>query len=170
MGLCQRYAQHSTITLKFRKMNKYTIVILSAITFWQCKSEEGTTKTRPANSDTTVVEVTLPLVAENNGKISAIAAVINGAEAKPSFKTGGVIAKTMVSEGQNVKKGQLLARLNLAEIDAQLSQANEAANKAERDLTRARRLLADSVATLEQVQNASTALEVAKKNRGHPEF
>ena len=144
-------------------MNKYTIVFLSAITLLQCKSEEGTTKMRPANSDTTVVEVTLPQLGENSGKITAIAAVINGAEAKPSFKTGGVIANTLVSEGQNVKKGQLLARLNLAEIDAQLSQANEAAKKAERDLSRARRLLADSVATLEQVQNATTALEVAKK-------
>ena len=144
-------------------MNKYTIIILSALIFWQCQSKEGTTKTRPAISDTTVVEVTQPFVGENSGSISAIAAVINGAEAKPSFKTGGVISNTLVSEGQNVKKGQLLARLNLSEIDAQLAQATEAANKAERDLLRAKRLLADSVATLEQVQNATTALEVAKK-------
>lgn len=144
-------------------MKKYTLFIGISFLLWQCRTEENVTKSKPANLDTTVVEVTRPLNFENSGLTTAIAAVINGAEAKPSFKTGGVISKTLVSEGQNVKKGQLLARLNLSEIDAQLAQANEAMGKAERDLGRAKRLLADSVATLEQVQNATTALEVAKK-------
>ncbi|MCB0689989.1 MAG: efflux RND transporter periplasmic adaptor subunit [Saprospiraceae bacterium] len=90
--------------------------------------------------------------------------VINKTEAKPSFKTGGVVANTNFREGDRVTAGQILATLMLDEIDAQVQQAKEAVNKAERDLERANNLHADSVATLEQVQNAGTALSVAQKN------
>src|SRR5262245_50620066 len=67
-----------------------------------------------------------------------------------SFKIGGVVAQILVDEGQAVRKGQTLASLELAEIDASVTRARSAAEKAERDLARARRLYADSVATLEQ--------------------
>jgi membrane fusion protein, multidrug efflux system len=82
-------------------------------------------------------------------------------EIKLSFKTGGIIQSIVVDEGQTVKKGQLLASLNLTEINAQVSQAEQAFEKAQRDYTRAQNLFADSAATREQVQNASTGLEVA---------
>ena len=39
-------------------------------------------------------------------------------EAKLSFKTGGIIAQVLVREGQKVRKGQLLAKLTLDEIQA----------------------------------------------------
>lgn len=82
-------------------------------------------------------------------------------EVKLSFKTGGIIQAIAVEEGQTVKKGQLLASLNLTEINAQVSQAEQSYNKALRDLDRAQNLYADSAATKEQVQNAGTALEVS---------
>jgi RND family efflux transporter MFP subunit len=84
-------------------------------------------------------------------------------EARPSFKTGGVIGKTYVKEGDRVRKGQLLARLIMTEIEAQATQAKFAVEKAERDLTRAQNLYNDSIATLEQLQNATTAVDMAKK-------
>jgi len=85
-------------------------------------------------------------------------------EARLSFKTGGIIEKIFVKEGQNVRKGQLLATLNLTEINAQVQQASESVQKAERDLKRVSNLYRDSVATLEQVQNLTTALSVAKQS------
>ena len=85
-------------------------------------------------------------------------------EARLSFKTGGIIEKIFVKEGQNVRKGQLLATLNLTEINAQVQQASESVQKAERDLKRVTNLYRDSVATLEQVQNLTTALSVAKQS------
>lgn len=78
------------------------------------------------------------------------------------FKVGGVIARVLVHEGETVRRGQLLATLNPAEIDAGVRQAESAAEKAERDLARARRLYADSVVTLSQLQDAETAAEVAR--------
>lgn len=85
-------------------------------------------------------------------------------ESRLSFKTGGIIERILVDEGQNVKSGQLLAELNLEEINSQVSQAGLVLEKARRDYRRAENLYKDSVATLEQFENAGTALEVARAN------
>ncbi len=84
------------------------------------------------------------------------------AESKLSFKIGGIIDRIVVSEGQSVRRGQLLATLKLAEINAQVHQAQNAFDKAARDLQRVQNLYRDSVATLEQFQDATTGYEVAK--------
>lgn len=81
---------------------------------------------------------------------------------KLSFKTGGIIEQIQVDEGSKVKKGQLLARLNMREIDARVQQARSAFEKAQRDFERVERLYKDSVATFEQFQNAQTGLNIAK--------
>ncbi|MFA8298968.1 MAG: efflux RND transporter periplasmic adaptor subunit [Hyphomicrobiales bacterium] len=85
-------------------------------------------------------------------------------ELKLSFKTGGLIKYIWVKEGQFVKKGTLLAQLDLQEIKAYNQQARLGLDKAQRDYERARNLYNDSVATLEQLQNAHTALKAAKSN------
>jgi len=79
-----------------------------------------------------------------------------------SFKVGGVVARVLVDEGEHVREGQLLASLDFGEIDPAVTRARAAAEKAERDLGRAQRLYADSVATREQVENAETARDAAK--------
>jgi RND family efflux transporter MFP subunit len=84
------------------------------------------------------------------------------AESKLSFKIGGIIDRIVVNEGQSVRQGQLLATLKLAEINAQVHQAQNAFDKAGRDLQRVQNLYRDSVATLEQFQDATTGHEVAK--------
>ena len=91
-------------------------------------------------------------------------------EARLSFKTGGIIDKIYVQEGQKVNRGQLLATLNLTEINAQVSQARQSYEKADRDLQRVKNLYADTAATLEQFQNATTAHEVAKQNLNIAQF
>ena len=85
-------------------------------------------------------------------------------EARLSFKIGGVIEKIFVKEGDRIRKGQLLATLKSAEISAQVQQVQLAVEKAQRDYQRADNLFKDSVATLEQLQNARTGVEIAKQN------
>lgn len=80
-----------------------------------------------------------------------------------SFKTGGIVSSVLVKEGDKISKGQLLAKLDLTEISAQVSQAQLGFEKAQRDFNRAENLYKDSVATLEQYQNAKTGLEIAKQ-------
>lgn len=86
-------------------------------------------------------------------------------EIRLSFKTGGIIKSLYADEGSHVRRGDLLAILEMPEIEAQVSQAENGYEKSLRDYQRARNLYTDSVATLEQLQNAETALNVAKAIR-----
>ncbi len=91
-------------------------------------------------------------------------------ETQLSFKTGGIVQRVYVKEGDAVKKGQILATLNLTEVNAFTEQTKLAYQKAQRDFERATNLYKDSVATLEQMQNAKTALDVAKQQYGNAGF
>ena len=57
-------------------------------------------------------------------------------ESKLSFKIGGVIQAIYVNQGQNIRKGQLLATLDKKEINAQVASAKANFEKWERDLKR----------------------------------
>ena len=80
-------------------------------------------------------------------------------EYKLSFKTSGIIDLINVDEGQRVREGGIIASLKLEEVNAKAAQAKSSAEKAKRDYERTQALYADSVATLEQLQNARTQLE-----------
>jgi|WetSurSiteA1Bulk_404760.scaffolds.fasta_scaffold00773_3 membrane fusion protein, multidrug efflux system len=97
-----------------------------------------------------------------NLPVTSSGIVVPSQEIKLSFKTGGIIARINVEEGTRVNKGEVLATLNLSEIEAQVNQVTNAYEKSIRDYNRARNLYADSVVTLEQLQNAETAMNVGK--------
>jgi len=107
-------------------------------------------------------------VAEVTKRDFASSLVVSGTitsetEARLSFKTGGIIDHMSVRDGDHVRRGQLLATLNPTEINAQVEQAQEGLDKAQRDLIRARDLAAQGVATQEQLDNATTAFSVARQ-------
>ncbi len=79
-----------------------------------------------------------------------------------AFKIGGVVARVLVDQGATVHKGQVLAALDLREIDALVDKARVGVDKAERDAARVKRLATDSVATLTQAQDAQSALDAAR--------
>lgn len=82
-------------------------------------------------------------------------------EAELAFKVGGIVESVSVRVGDRVRAGQVLATLRLDEIDAQLTLAHAAQAKARRDYERAQALQAEKVATVENLQDARTALESA---------
>jgi RND family efflux transporter MFP subunit len=84
---------------------------------------------------------------------------------KLSFKTGGIIKKIYVNEGDRVKRGARLASLDLEEVQARVGQAENGYDKAARDLKRVENLYKDNAATLEQLQNVRTAFDIAESNR-----
>jgi RND family efflux transporter MFP subunit len=80
-----------------------------------------------------------------------------------SFKTGGIINQILVKEGDAVRRGQLVATLNLTEINSQVQQVKYNYEKALRDYNRYSNLYRDSVTTLEQLQNTKSALDIAQQ-------
>lgn len=111
-----------------------------------------------------VVQKELPIPIFTSGQLFPKSMV------KLSFKTGGIIGKLYVEEGQTVRKNQLLAILDLSEIDARYKQAKNAWMKAERDLKRVENLYKDKAATLEQRQDVQTAFEIAASNLNIAQF
>lgn len=145
---------------------KFPFSIFILIFLFSCGEKESQPEELKTKNNSSAITVRTASVEKENISLSikAIGQVTSDSEAKPAFKTGGVIAKMYAEEGSYVKKGQLLASLDLTEINAQVQQATEAVNKSKRDLERAQNLYADSVATLENVQDATTGLKVAEEN------
>lgn len=115
------------------------------------------------SQDTIPVKI-IPLKIEDaSHAISASGQFTTNDETLLSFKNGGIINKIYVKEGDAVRQGQLLASVKQTEITAQVQQVTLSYQKAERDYNRASKLFADSVDTQEHMQNAKTALEVAKQ-------
>ncbi|HFA47406.1 MAG TPA: efflux RND transporter periplasmic adaptor subunit, partial [Bacteroidetes bacterium] len=143
---------------------KYPFIIFCFFLF-SCGEQPSDTNVEEPNGGS-AIPVRLAEVERENVVLSvrATGQVMSNGEARPSFKTGGIIAKMYVKEGQWVKKGQKLAKLDLTEINARTQQAKEAVAKAKRDLQRTENLYADKVATLENLQDARTALKMAEQN------
>jgi len=94
----------------------------------------------------------------------AVGALAPRDEIRLAFKVGGVVDSVSVESGDIVRKGQVLAELKRAEVDASVAQAAEGVEKSRRDLERARQLRLDEVATEEQVQDLTTAYNVARSS------
>lgn len=149
------------------------LIISVFLAFTSCSENESReTASVPAEKPSDVFYVrTAPVAMSSLDDVIHVTGIVQSdTEAKPSFKTGGVIARTYVKEGDLVRKGQLLAQLDMTEIEAQATQAKFAVEKAIRDRQRVENLYRDSIATLEQYQNAGTAVDMAKKTLQIAEF
>jgi len=127
-------------------------------------------KSIPAADDAIPVKIISLNKSNVNGVIHASGQFTTDDETILSFKTGGIINKVYVKEGDPIRKGQLLATLDLTEINALVNQAQIAQDKATRDFKRIENLLKDSVATLEQYQNVKTALDIAQQQLATARF
>ncbi len=118
------------------------------------------------------VNVTLEPVreVEYSETVTATGLLGTRSEMRLGFKTGGIIRKIYVNEGDDVKRGTVLAELDLSEIRAQVKQANIGLEKARRDLVRAENLYHDSVVTLEQYQDVQSAYELARTSKKVADF
>lgn len=139
--------------------------LLLSLLLISCNKKDETQQ-KTTETDEVLVPVSLTKVdqATRSESIVASGLVASSEEARLSFKIGGIIQKVYVTEGQKVSKGQLLASLNTTEIDAQVNQAKYGVEKSERDFKRVENMLKDTAATLEQMQNVTTALDIAKQN------
>ncbi|MGB0525262.1 MAG: efflux RND transporter periplasmic adaptor subunit [Flammeovirgaceae bacterium] len=150
--------------MKNLKLKDISFLVFGLFLIVACGKEKEQSSVQPSASKPINVKVINVKATNQPLPIISSGVLSSKSETKLSFKVGGIIEQIFVEEGQRVRKGQLLARLEQAEINARVRQAQSAVDKSERDLKRAQNLYADSVATLEQVQNAKTGLEVAASN------
>jgi RND family efflux transporter MFP subunit len=94
----------------------------------------------------------------------------NKDEIRLAFKVGGVFKRLVAAEGASVRKGQKLAEIEQAEVNAQVEQARQACEKAKRDVARGERLYADKVISLEQLQDLRTQAAMAEAALNSAEF
>lgn len=126
----------------------------------------------PPAESTAPIPVRVALPERRNAEPDIVLTGVLGAkeEIPLGFKIGGVVATVSAEAGDRVSEGQLLAALSLTEIEASVSAAREARDKARRDLGRVERLQRDSVTTLAQAEDARTGLEVAEAQLRAAEF
>ncbi|NIG54211.1 efflux RND transporter periplasmic adaptor subunit [Chitinophaga sp. Cy-1792] len=149
-------------------MKQYALLIVLSAALVSCGSKPEAAKT----DNSGIIPVKTMAIAAHSGAqvVHASGQFTTDDEVYLSFKTGGIISSILVKEGDPVHKGQLLATLNLTEINAQVQQATLAYEKAARDFQRTQNLFNDSVATLEQLQNSKTARELAKQQLSSAQF
>lgn len=157
--------QHFNILITLKHLAFGSVLLL----FFACK---GTHKREKAiiQQDTIPVKVISLVEADTDAEILTSGYFTTNDETILSFKNGGVISRIYVKEGDQITKGQLLASVNPTEIGSQVEQVQLSLHKAQRDYERANKLFNDSVATLEQLQNAKTALDVAKQQMQAAKF
>lgn len=140
----------------------YVAILLCTPLFYACNSSTPADQ-KSAAKDTIPVQVIALNQEHHNAPVTVSGEFTTDDEVVLSFKTGGIINSLLVKEGDPVRRGQLLATLNLTEINAQVQQAQLNREKAKRDYQRTKNLYTDSVATLEQLQNSKTALQLAEQ-------
>lgn len=149
-------------------MKLYILLLSGAIGFSACGAGSAASEI-PPQADIPVK--LLPLQSQSGSASIPVSGVFTtDDEVLLSFKTGGIIQRILVKEGDAIRQGQTVAILNPVEIDAQVQQAQLAFEKATRDHQRATNLYNDSVATLEQLQNAQTAKDIAQQQLKTAQF
>jgi HlyD family secretion protein len=109
------------------------------------------------------VNVIVVKKAEIQGKVHSPGTVQSKVPVMVSAKITGILEKLYADQGNYVKKGQLLAELDVAELRARAAAAEAAKNRARRDIDRAKADLLKAEANLVLAQsNYQRDLEVFK--------
>jgi len=146
--------------MKWERIAAVVIVLALAVGACGTGDKPATTTAAQPAAVRTVPAASVQVAAQTR----AVGALAPRDEIRLSFKVGGVVDSVSVESGDIVRKGQVLAELKSTEVDASVAQAAEGVEKSRRDLERARQLRLDEVATEEQVQDLTTAYNVARSS------
>lgn len=156
---------------------KYTVyIILFALSALANSCGEATSAVDHSPQPPREVRTAAAEVIDFRETITGAGRLADREEIRLSFKTGGIVHRILVNEGDPIRQGQKLATLELDEIQAEYRKAELGEEKAkidvenarlalrlaERDYRNAKGLYQDSVTTLEQLENAEVQLENAR--------
>ncbi len=156
----------ATTTRRSPAVHQTSVAVLMLVLLAACANDPDAPAHDVASASTRTAPVPVAVASpgENDSTawITATGTFGSRDEIPLAFKIGGVVTRMLVDEGASVQRGQILASLDLREIDAAVAKAQVAVDKAQRDQARVQRLAADSVATLAQLQDATSALDAAR--------
>ena len=148
-------------------MRTFALLVVSIASFGLVACDSTETETAPPPTPVAVATAhsgpAAPAI-RTNGVLA------NKDEFRLSFKVGGVIKRIAVREGDRVRQGQRLAEIEQTEVNAQVEQARQSYEKAQRDVERGDRLYADKVISLEQLEDLRTQRAVAEAALNAAEF
>ncbi|MHC4379344.1 MAG: biotin/lipoyl-binding protein, partial [Planctomycetota bacterium] len=101
----------------------FSLFILSVLTFQSCSDTKASSPDSNPSTPPRTVKVMPAQSIKYREAVKASGQLALAEEARLSFKTGGVIRKIHVREGQQVRAGQLLAEIETDEISARAQQA-----------------------------------------------
>jgi multidrug efflux system membrane fusion protein len=151
---------HTFITLM---LNAFAVLFLSTAIFSNAFADEDSLIT-PNAATAVTVEVVSVQYAEYAKAIRISGLLENKSEQSLGFKVPGLVSSVYVDEGQFVEEGQLLASLDLEEIDAEVAKSKSVLANAQRNLERFQSLQGQNALSIDQLQSAQTRVDVAQSD------
>lgn len=145
--------------------NRFIFISLLAfpLAFSACGTE---TQSQNPDQDSTKqripVEISAALTQDVSAYYSGTATLEAEGEALVMSRVGGLIAEVLVEEGDMVKAGQVLARLDDEKLRVELQRARVTLNKLEADMNRNKELFERNLISQEAFQNARFDYESQK--------
>lgn len=140
-------------------------LILAVLFLAACKPAE-----QPPPREATRVGVAVVTAGPAQPPVLTNGVITTREELKLSFKLAGIVRNVTVKEGQAVRAGQQLAVLELTEVDSQVEQARQLADKAARDQVRGARLRADGLISEQDLETLRTQAAVSRATLRSAEF
>lgn len=138
------------------------LILCCAILFNSCGNKQQKNASPQILSKVTVV---YPITETIQERLYSSGIITNSNEINLSFKNSGIVSAVYVQEGEYVSKGQLLAKIESTDLEAQLEQLSLKARETETDLKRYAKLLKDTIVTLQQYQQTQTQLQNIKSQQ-----
>jgi RND family efflux transporter MFP subunit len=140
------------------------LLIIYTLSLFSCGTKSEQSETTAIEKKPVPVKTSSVVRKQMALPIRAQGVLASAEESKLSFKTGGIVRTIYVKEGQYVRKNQILAQLDLSEVNSRVERARAAFEKADRDLNRMKNLYEEKVVTLETYENAATAYDLAESD------
>ena len=141
------------------------VVTLTSLLLAACRPPEP-----PAAKEITRVATALVTAGPAQPAVNTSGFITTREELKLSFKVAGIVRNVAVKEGQAVRAGQQLAVLELTEVDSQVEQARQLAEKAARDQVRGAKLRADGLISEQDLETLRTQAAVSQATLRSAEF
>ncbi len=141
------------------------LLILAALLLAACRPAE-----QPAAKEITRAATAIVTAGPAQPAVNTNGFITTREELKLSFKVAGIVRNVAVKEGQAVRAGQQLAILELTEVDSQVEQARQLADKAARDQVRGAKLRADGLISEQDLETLRTQAAVSQATLRSAEF